>query len=436
VPLHRVLVRLGRAGPLGLIEGLGRQAQGAVTRLSLGPFRPLLVTHPDHVRQVLRDRVENYPRGTAMWEALGRLTGAGIAGEGPQWLASRDIFRKGLAGGLLRRDGDRIAASVEAGVRDFASRARTGPVDLVAEMTRLVHRVINPVFFGSRITDAQCDRLGTEVGTALNSLLWRTALPFVPYRIPVPGDRAFLRATRVINDVLLPVIDRARHEETRGPDLMSGLLEGVDAAGEPLSAEHIGQDIVALFVAGSDSSALTLTWTWVMLARHPRIAERVRREADEVLVGGPPRREHAHRLVYTQRVLAEVMRLYSMAWAVPRVAREDDVIGGVPVRAGSTLVLSPYLTHRIAAFWPDPLRFDPDRFAPEAVRARHPLAYLPFGDGAHQCVGQAFFTMEAALTVAGVLTRYDLHLTALPRPRLAVALPPAGRVDAVLTPRR
>ncbi|WP_225659755.1 cytochrome P450 [Streptomyces sichuanensis] len=425
-----------RGGPLRLVEEAGRRGQGTVVRLGLGPFRPLLVTHPDHLQHVLRDGAENYVRGAAMWDALGRLTGQGIAGEGPGWLASRDTLRKGMSGGCLQRTGEGIAASVEQAVQELAGRAHRQPVDAVVEMTRLVHRVINPVFFGSRISAAQCDRLGQEVTTALGSLLWRMAMPFVPNRVPMPGDRAFLQATRTVNRMLLPVIDRARRQGGDGADLLSGLLRARDCDGRPLSDEHVGQDVVALFVAGSESSALTLTWAWTMLARHPAVAARVRQEADQVLAGGPPRPEHVRQLVFTGQVMAEVMRLYSMAWAVPRVARQDDMVGRVPVPAGTTLVISPYLTHRLAEFWPEPLRFDPGRFGKKAVRERHSLAYLPFGDGAHQCVGQAFFVMESVLVLAAVLSRYDVHVSGSPRPRLAVALPPRSPVGLTLTPRR
>ncbi|MFI9202978.1 cytochrome P450 [Streptomyces sp. NPDC053048] len=418
------------------MEGVGRQAQGAVVRLGLGPFRPLLVTHPDHVRHVLRDAAENYVRGAAMWEALGRLTGRGIAGEGPGWRASRDVLVKGMSGGYLQRTGEVIAASVDVAVEELADRALRRPVDAVVEMTHLVHRIINPVFFGSRVSAAQCDRLGGEVATALGSLLWRMAMPFVPNRVPMPGDRAFLRATRTIDRILVPVIDSARRQGDGGADLMSGLLRGRGPDGRPLSDEHVVRDIVALFVAGSESSALTLTWAWAVLARHPAVVAGLRQEADRVLAGGPPRPAHVRKLVFTQQVMAEVMRLYSMAWAVPRVAREDDTVGRVTVPAGTTLVMSPYLTHRLAEFWPDPLRFDPGRFDKQAVRERHSLAYLPFGDGVHQCVGQAFFVMEAVLVLATVLSRYDVHVGGDPRPRLAVALPPRGRLSLTFTPRR
>ncbi|MGI5341904.1 cytochrome P450 [Streptomyces sp. CA-181903] len=435
VPLHRVLLQLAHGGPLGLVEEVGRQARGAVVRLGLGPFRPLLVTHPDHVRHVLRDGAENYVRGAAMWDALGRLTGRGIAGEGPGWAASRDVLREGMSGGCLRRTGEVVAVSVDGAVEELAGRARGRSADAVGEMTRLVHRVVDPVFFGSRIGAERCDRLGRDVAAALDSLLWRMAMPFVPHRVPMPGDRAFLRATRAIDRTLVPVVGRARRQGGDGADLMSRLLRGRGPDGRPLDDEHVRRDIVALFVAGSESSALTLTWAWVVLARHPAVAAEVRREADRVLAGGPPRPEHVRQLVFTRQVLAEVMRLYSMAWAVPRVARADDVVGRVPVPAGTTLVLSPYLTHRLAEFWPDPLRFDPGRFERRAVRERHPLAYLPFGDGAHQCVGRAFFVMESVLVLATVLSRYEVHVSGDPCPRLAVALPPRGRVGLSLTPR-
>ncbi|MEU2560809.1 cytochrome P450 [Streptomyces longispororuber] len=436
VPLHRVVGLLARGGPLGLVEEVGRRARGAVARLELGPFRPLLVTHPDHLRYVLRDGAENYVRGAAMWDALGRLTGRGIAGEGPGWLASRDIVRGRMSSGYVRQSGAGIATAVEQGVEELAGLSRRQPVDAVAQMTRLVHRVIDPVFFGSRIGVEECDLLGTEVATALGALLWRMAMPSVPHWVPMPGDRAFLRATRRINATLLPVIEAARREDdTGGTDLMSALLRGSGADGGPLDDTQVSQDIVALFVAGSESSALTLTWTWAVLARHPAVMAAARAEADQVLAGGPPRPEHARKLVFTQQVMAEVMRLYSMAWAVPRVARKDDHVGGVPVPAGTTLVVSPYLTHRLEEFWPDPLRFDPHRFDRPAVRARHPMAYLPFGDGAHQCVGQAFFAMESVLVLATVLSRYDVRVSGDPRPRLAVALPPRGSVGLTLTPR-
>lgn len=206
--------------------------------------------------------------------------------------------------------------------------------------------------------------------------------------------------------------------------------------GESLTDEQICDDIVALFVAGSESSAIALTWVWVALAQNPEVYARVQEEVDRVVGGGRPRREHIRQLTYTNQMLNEVLRIYSVGWAVPRMATADDVIGGVPIPAGSTLVISPYLTHRVEDVWERPLEFDPDRFTRERVRARHPLAYLPFGDGGHQCLGQHFFSQEASLIVATLLTRYRVGLHGAPvEPRLSLTLQPRESVELELVPR-
>ncbi|NJP90599.1 cytochrome P450 [Nonomuraea sp. FMUSA5-5] len=432
----RLAVELSRGGVAAMLDRLALESRGEIVRLGLGPFQPYLISHPGHVGHILRERADNYPRGAAMWQALGRLSGQGIAGEGPRWRASRDILRSALSAGYLHDHGEQIASSVAAGVEDLGRRARGGrPVDGGAEMTRLVHRVINPVFFGGRIPQDDCDRLGAEIGAALGSLLWRMALPGVPYAVPLPGDRAFRRADRTVRQLLHPVITAARQAPGGGHDLMTALLNGTGADGRPLSDDHVGQDIVALFVAGSDSTSLTLQWLWVALTEHPRIAAKVHKEVDHVLDGGPPRPDHARRLVYTQMVLAEVMRLSCMAWAVPRVALSGDVIDGVRIPAGATVVLSPYLTHRLPQLWERPLEFRPERFARERVRARHPLAYLPFGAGEHQCVGQAFVLQEMTLIVACLMSRFEVRVLDHVRSRLALMLEPGGPVRLTLTPR-
>ncbi|MVO84968.1 cytochrome P450 [Streptomyces sp. p1417] len=434
----RVLRGLRAGGPLEFLERTARLSQGALVRLELGPFRPLVVTHPDHVRHVLCDRATRYRRGTAMWKALSRLTGTGIAGEGPAWQVSRALWCRGLAGVSAQASTDGLGPWVACAVADLEQRVVAGQsvVDAETEMTRIVHRVINPVLFGSRIPQFQGDRLAAAVSVAFDSVLWRMAVPGLPSVVPVPGDREFRRATRTVKGILLPLVRRIRHEGGGGADLVSLLVDGTDGDGRRLTDEQVAQDIVALFVAGSESSALTLTWAWAALARHPEVAARVRAEADDALGSGPVRHAASRKLPYTRQVLAEVCRLYAVAWAVPRTAAAEDVIDGVRIPAGATVVLSPYLTHRLPEFWERPLRFDPGRFTKEGVRGRHPQAYLPFGDGPHQCVGQSFFLHEAALIIATMAHRFDITAMGRAEPRAAVALRPRHRVALRLTPRR
>ncbi|MFF8392680.1 cytochrome P450 [Streptomyces sp. NPDC016172] len=436
IALGKTVRGMCTGGLLGALNQVQEQSNGHIGQLWLGPFRPLVVSHPDHLDHILRRNSGNYTRGTALWKALRRLTGNGITGDGAPWRVSRDIIQSGLSARCLQEMGDPMLTAMTSAVEDLGRRAvRESSVDSLVEMQRIVHRVINPVFFGSRIPQMQCDRLGTAVSTALRGAMRRMAVPFVPLAVPLPGDRSFRRGRNTVFEILGPVIERARNRPCDGADLMTRMLNGTHPDGRPLSAEHIMYDVIALFFAGSETSAATLNWVWLLLGRHPEVAAEVGREADRVLAGGPPRREHVRRLTYTHMVISEVMRLYPLAWMLGRTAIGDDVIDGTPIPAGTTLALSPFLTHRLPQFWNRPLEFEPGRFTREAIRARHPLAYLPFGDGAHSCVGQAFFTQEATLVVATMMNRYDVTVLNDGPPRFTWTMNPCERVRLRLRPR-
>jgi cytochrome P450 len=241
----------------------------------------------------------------------------------------------------------------------------------------------------------------------------------------MPGDRAFRRAKRTIREILGPIVTEARRRPTDGTDAVSLLLRGRNAEGEPLTDQQISDDIVALYVASSESTVVALTWLWVALDAHPEVVDRLCAEIDEVVGDGPLRGEHVRRLPYTAKVLNELLRVHSVGWIVPRTAEADDVIDGVPIPAGSIVVISPYLTHRLPRLWPDPAVFDPERIVPE-----QPLAHLAFGDGGHQCVGQAFFQIEATMILAAVLRKYRLRMRPGTQvdPHVALTVQPRRRI--------
>ncbi|WP_345432728.1 cytochrome P450 [Actinoallomurus vinaceus] len=424
--------------PLAAFEDIGRRADGSIARLDLGPFRPYLVTRPEHVQHVLRDNAANYPRRGMMWEPFSRLVGDGIAGEGEAWAASRATLQPAFAGRHITALLDEMAATVDEAVADLAGRAaRQQTLDLGLEMTRIVQRVLNLVFFGGRIRLEDADRLGTAVSTAMMSFLWRMMMPFVPLTVPMPGDRAFRRSTRTVEEILGPIVAEARRSPTGGGDVVSLLLRGTGADGAPLSDRQVRDDIVGLWVAGSESTAVALTWLWVNLAARPDVADRLYREIDEVVGTDAPGRDHVRQLRYTTMVLNESLRIHSVGWVVPRTSAAEDVIDGVPMPAGATVLVSPYLTHRLPAVWEDPLTFDPERFAPGRARERHPLAHLPFGAGVHECLGQHFFMVEAALIVAAVLRRFRPVVDpAVPvRAQASLTVRPARPVSFTLRPR-
>jgi cytochrome P450 len=178
-----------------------------------------------------------------------------------------------------------------------------------------------------------------------------------------------------------------------------------------LRRKRLQDEVLTLLLAGHETTASTLSWTWYLIDRHPEVAERMRAEAIAVLGDRTPRFEDLHALTYTGMVIQEAMRMYPPVWALTRRALRADEVGGYRVPAGADVMISPYTLHRNPAFWPDPQRFDPQRFEPTgAVAAAHRYAYIPFGAGPRVCVGSHLGTLEATLVAAMVARRFRLEL--------------------------
>ncbi|GAA3221767.1 cytochrome P450 [Dactylosporangium siamense] len=426
-PIWRAVPALAR-DPLAALERLGAANDGAIVRLDVGPVRPLLLTSADHVQLVLRERSSQYVRDGMLWKPLRRLEGDGIASDGPSWQRSRNLLQPIFTARAVRGVLDAMADAIVAAVAELEADGRAGrPVELVEGMTRVVFRALIRAFFADRIPSGEAGVLGAAISTAFGALGWRIALPFAPDWLPVPGDQRFRRAVRQIDDIVYPHVQRVRGDGGGDGDILSLLVAARDENGAALTDRQVRDDVVSMFVAGTEATALTLSWLWMALDAHPDVAARVVEEVDAVVGDAAPAPEHLDRLVYTRQVLQETMRLWPAGWIVPRTAAEPDVIDGVPIRAGATVLVSPYVMHRLPTAWPDPHRFDPDRFGPAAPR-RHRYAFLPFGGGPHQCLGNHLFTAEAQLVVAAVLSRH--------RPELVGSGPLVARATAALRPRQ
>jgi cytochrome P450 len=434
-PLRRTLPALIR-DPVKAIQEIGRESNGEIARVNLGLFRPYLVTRPEHVQHVLRDNAVNYPREGMMWKPLTRLVGQ-IAGEGPEWALNRGIFQALLSGPNIASVTEEMAATISEAVDQLGHRAAPGePVDAVLEMTRIVQRAIIRVFFGNKISIAEADHLADAIRTATTSFGSRMLLPFVPHSVPLPGDRAFQRAVEAVDEVMMPLVRESRREAADGKDIVSMLLRARDENGKGLDDQQVRDGVVAMFVAGTETTATALTWLHVVLDARPDIAAKLYEEIDRVIGTDQPGRAHLPELRYTKMVIQELLRVYSIGWIIPRTAVADDVIDGVLIKGGATVLISPYLTHRLDSVWKDPQVFDPERFSPDRVGSRHRFSYLAFGAGAHQCVGTLFFTIEAQLVLATLLSRFRpvLQATSPIEPQVRLTLTPRQRVKIVLQP--
>ncbi|WP_187398802.1 cytochrome P450 [Micromonospora sp. WP24] len=437
MPLHQMVPSLLR-DPARALIAVGNRTGGELIRLNLGSFRPYLVTHPRHVQHVLRDRSENYERAGdgLFWRPVKRLFGEGILGEGQIWSASRRMLQPMFTAKRVEALVDGMAEAIGQAVDELDEPSRDGrTVDIGVEQTRIVCRAIMKVLFGEKISVPDAMRVVDAQDVIATAVIPRIVVPFAPLSLPMPGDRPFRRAKKVVDDVLLPIVRASKAKADEGDDVISTLWQARTEDGRQLSEQQVRNDTVAMFAATTETTINVLTWLWPHLDDRPDVAERLYDEIARVVGDGPVKREHLAQLPYTRMVLDELLRLYPIGWIIPRRAVADDVIDGVHVEAGATMVASPLITQRMTAFWDRPDEFDPDRFTPERIRARHRYAHFPFGGGPHQCLGMYLFYLEAQLILATMLSRYRFRLrrSGVPGLRLAAALRPRRRVELTLT---
>ncbi|MGP4024553.1 cytochrome P450 [Actinomadura sp. 3N407] len=433
----RHLPRLVR-DPLPTFEQMGREANGEIVRVNMGPFRPYLITHPEHLQYVLRDNVDNFRREGMMWKPLGRLVGD-TSDLGASWNVRRRVYQNLLSGPSTALIAEDMAATIAEAVNELGERAAGGRrVDAYGEMTRIVYRTIIRVLIGDRIQVSRIDELGEAMVTATtSSFRARMLMPFVPFSVPLPGDRTFNRAVKAVDDLIFPIVHEARAREDDGSqDVVSRLIHARDENGGALDDQAVRDGVAGLFVAATDTTVSILTFLWAALDAYPDVRTKLYDEIDRVVGAGPASFDHVAKLSYTKMVLHEALRLYSVAWITPRVVREDDVIDGVRLKGGSTIAISPFLTHRLPDVWPQPHVFDPSRF--ESDRSRHRFAFMAFGGGPHQCAGRVFFFIEAPLILATLLSKFRPVLeTPHPiEPRVDITLKPRERVKITLQPVR
>lgn len=440
VPVRRALPALMK-DPLGGLVRIADQAAGRVVRLNLGTFRPWLVTHPEHLQRVLRDNAANYIRDDRglLWRPVRRVVGEAIlVAEGEVWESSRAALQPLFTAKRAETLVERMAEAIGEAVDEWAEPARSGrPIDGAQELKTLVLRTTMRVLFADRISLTDALRISAALDTVTTAMIPRLLAPFVPYAVPMPGDRAFREAVRTIDQVVLPIIRSVRAHPDDGDDIIATLCRPRPDGRVP-DEYQIRGDVVAMFSTATETTIALLSWLWPVLETQPDVAARLYEEIDRVVGDGPVRREHLGELRYGRMVLDELLRLYPAGWLIPRTAVADDLVGGVRIPAGATVLVSPYVTQRMATFWPDPTRFDPERFAPDQPRRRYRYAYFPFGGGPHQCLGQYLFLLEAQLIVGTVLSRFRFRLagTADLTPRMGASLSPRQRMELALSPAR
>ncbi|HLM58406.1 MAG TPA: cytochrome P450 [Pyrinomonadaceae bacterium] len=412
---------------------------GDVVQLSaMLVYKWYLVVHPDGVERVLQTNQANYRKAGIFKKSLGLVVGRGlVTSEGDFWRRQRRLAQPAFHRQRLALLAETMArACAETAERWEQTFARTGErFDVAEEMTALTMRIAAETLFGA---DISADRLrfSRALKVALAHISNRMRNPFVlPESIPSAHNRRFNQARRELDEIVFRIIEGRRRDAADRGDLLSMLMLARDEeSGDQMNDRQVKDEVMTLLIAGHETTAAGLAWTWYLLSRNPRARGLLTAELSSTLGGRAPAAEDLPRLSYTRAVFEETMRLYPPAWGQPREAVEDDEIGGFKIKAGRLVLVSQFLTHRHPDFWERPEEFEPERFTPEKAAARPRFAYYPFGGGARQCIGNHFALMEAQLVIAALAQRFSLEVPEGSEPELdaTFSLRPRGGVTVTL----
>jgi cytochrome P450 len=388
-----------------------REEYGDIFYVDLGVTGLIALNHPRHAQHVLRDNSKNYRKGGNIWETIRALIGNGLpASEGDLWLRQRRMmqpqFHRQRLGGLA----ESIVDAVDECLSRWDAAAQTGePLNVTAEFSHITMRAIVKAIFGSGLSTEEEAIVSEEMNGVLDYLLRGLVTQMIPPWVPLPARTRFQVACKRINDIVLRIIERRIRGQGSGGSLLDLLIDMVDAeTGEGMTPQQLRDEVMALFLAGYETTAGTLSWVAHFLLQHPEAAQALRTEVDAALGGARPSFSSLPKLSYTHMLLRESLRLRPPVYAIPRSAVEDDEIDGLHVPAGTFVQTMVYTIHRHPEVWERPNEFDPLRFLPEHQSKRHALSFIPFGAGQRQCIGSEFAMMEGQLILARIAQRYDI----------------------------
>jgi cytochrome P450 len=410
IPVWRIFGTLWkiREGSLDQAVSLVRLQPGAF-RITAGPLGVLILNDPALVEEVLVKHHKIYKKDQGI-QALRRVLGNGL-------LTSEDEFhlrQRRLIQPAFHRQ--RIAAYGDCMVRYARELSDTwqdsDTVDINTEMMAVTLSIIGKTMF-----DTEVGGVAANVAHDLENVIKYHDIYAVPVvrwifeRLPIPPSIKFRRSMKRLDDTIYQMIDDHLKAEEDNGDLMSMLLLSRDEDGSQMDLRQIHDEAITLFLAGHETTAIAMTWTWYLLSQHPEVEARLHEELDRVLTDGrDATAADVEKLVYTRQVFTESMRLYPPAWGFGRLAKEDHQLGPHRVRKNQIVIMSPYLMHRMPEWFPNPDAFDPDRWLPERCASLPKFAYFPFGGGVRKCIGEPFAWMEGILLLATFAQRWKMRL--------------------------
>ena len=386
---------------------------GDVVLFYLGPQPVVVVRQPEHVRQVLVEKARYYSKETRGFQKLALILGQGLVTSGGElWRKQRRIMQPAFHRKQIANFAEIMARISKEAVERLRPYSLTGEViDIDHEMMGLTLEVVSEALLGEHLEN-EADLVADAVEVVQKEVNRRImSVVDLQMSVPTKANRKLKKAFHDLDTVVHGVRAKRREAGVNTNDLLSMLLQVKDAeTGEGMNDQQLRDEVMTMFLAGHETSSNALVWTWHLLSRHPAVARKLKLELDEVLAGRTPTLEDLPKLVYTEKVLHESMRLFPPVWGYSRMAEKEDVIGGYRIPKGTWVFVSQYLTHRTPEYFENPEGFDPERFHEGFMESLPKCAYFPFGAGARQCIGNNFALMEVKIILATLAQHFQFFL--------------------------
>jgi cytochrome P450 len=386
---------------------------GDTFRFYLGGLKEAIVTtNPGVIQHVLKTNAENYQKSEIQVKRMGHFLGKGLlTTHGEAWRTQRRLIQRGFD----RRELEALSAimqdSLHESLQDFDRQVKDGPVDIYPHLMKMTFAMVARSLFGARLKGEDIELISHTILAVQEFIVRQTLQPYLNPWFAVSGELRRHEELRVRADsILLEYIRRRRHEPP-GHDLLQTLMDARYSDGEGMSDQLVLSESMQLLVAGHETSSNALSWLLYLLSSRPECLERLRQEFDSVLGESPLSYSHVPRFEFATQFIQETLRLYPPFWMIDRMAVAEDRAGDLAIPSGSTVIVFVYGAHHASRYWPEPERFDPDRFAKANEKLHTPFTYLPFGGGPRGCIGGNYAMLQIVMILRALLGKYDLQLS-------------------------
>ncbi|UCD97551.1 MAG: cytochrome P450 [Chloroflexota bacterium] len=398
------------------------------------------IASPDSIQHVLQMNNQNYTKGERI-RIASPLVGNGLfSSEGEFWRRQRRMMQPAFHKTKIAVLAEEMVRTIEEMLDEWEKLAGIGkPMNIQTEMMALTMEVVTRTLFTSSLTPEEVAELGEQITFLLDVITERSQAIFpIGEKLPSARNRRFDKGVATIDKIIYRLIEDRRKSADKGDDLLGMLLEARDEdTGEMMDDKQLRDELVTMFLAGHETTAIALSWSLALLSQHPTVRRRLQAEVDTILGNRLPSAEDFNDLQFTLAVVSEAMRLYPPLPLTLRQAKEDDILEGYPIKANSGIFINIYSAHHNPDVWENPEGFDPERFLPDRIKDVPRFAYVPFGGGPRQCIGNNFALMESVLALSMINQRYELDLipgTDL-EPYMPGTLRPKGGVPVIIRKR-